>query len=58
MLTVLDLKDAFHLLRLSENSNDIVEYYNILVAPHICIKECLQDEKSQLQSGNHILMQY
>ena len=32
VLSALDLKDAFHSLRLSENSKDIVAYSHILVA--------------------------
>ena len=43
VLSVLDLKDAFHSLRLSENSNDIVEYFHILAVLLTCIKECLWD---------------
>ena len=42
-LPVLDKKDAFHSLRLSEVQKDPVESYLILVALHICIKECLCD---------------
>ena len=36
---IVDLKVAFHSLRLLENSKDIVKSYHILVALHICIKE-------------------
>ena len=43
VLSVLDLKDAFHSLRLSENSKDIAEYFHILVVLPIYIKECLWD---------------
>ena len=43
VLSVLDLKDAFHSLRLLENSKDIVESYHNLVVLHIYIKECLWD---------------
>ena len=39
---MLDQKDAFHLLRLSETQNDIVEYYHTLAAHHIYIKECIR----------------
>ena len=39
VLSVLDLKDAFHLLRLSEDSKDIVVFYLILGAHVICIPE-------------------
>ena len=41
--SALDLKDACHSLKLLENSKDIVEFYHILEALHICIKECLWD---------------
>ena len=40
VMSVLDLKDAFHFLRLTENS---VEFFLTLVVPHICIRECLWD---------------
>ena len=40
ILSVLDLKDAFHSLRLSENSRNIVEYSHILAVYPIYIKEC------------------
>ena len=43
VLSVLDLKDAFHLLRLSETQKDIVAYFHILVAHLIYIRECLWD---------------
>ena len=43
VLSVLDLKDAFHSLRLSENSKDIAEYFHILAVFPICIKESLWD---------------
>ena len=43
VLSELDLKDAFHSLRLSENSKDIMEYYHTLEVHHTCIKECLWD---------------
>ena len=43
VLSVLDLKDAFHSLRLSENSKDIVGYFHILAVLLICVKECLWD---------------
>ena len=38
VLSVLDLKDAFHSLRLWKIQKDIVESYHTLVAVHICIK--------------------
>ena len=43
VLLVLDLKDAFHSLRLSENSKNIVEYSLILAAHHIYIRGCQWD---------------
>ena len=43
VLLVLDLKDAFHSLRLSENSKSTVEYSHTLVAHPICTKECPWD---------------
>ena len=41
VLSVLDLKDAFHSLTLSENAKKycgILPYFHTLVAPHIYIK--------------------
>ena len=43
VLSVLDLKDAFHSLRLSENSKNTMEYSHILEAHLIYIRECLWD---------------
>ena len=43
VLSVLDLKDMFHSLRLLEDSKDIVEYCHTSEVPHICTKECLWD---------------
>ena len=43
VLSVLDLKEAFHSLRVSEMQNNMVQYYHILVALHIYMKECLLD---------------
>ena len=40
VLSVLDLKDAFHSLRLSENSKNTVKYFHTLVAHPTYIKEC------------------
>ena len=40
---VLDLKDVFHSLRLSDSSKQYCGIYHILVALHIYIKECLWD---------------
>ena len=37
-MTVLDLKDAFHSLRLSENCRNIAVYFHILIVHHICIR--------------------
>ena len=41
--SVLHLKDAFHSLRLSENSRNTVEYSHILAAHPICTRECQWD---------------
>ena len=43
VLSVLDLKDPFHSLRLSEDSKDTVVYYLTLEVHHTYIKECLWD---------------
>ena len=43
VLLVLDLKDTFHSLRLSENQRNIVEYSHILVVHLTYIRECLWD---------------
>ena len=45
VLSVLDLKDIFNSLRLSENSKkkSIVEFCHILEVPHIYTKECQWD---------------
>ena len=43
VLSVLDLKDAFHSLRMSDNSKNTAEYFHILEACLIYIKECLWD---------------
>ena len=58
VLSVLDLKDAFHSLRLPGNSK---KYCGIL--PHfgsasICIKECQWGSIFPLQCGNHTSMPY
>ena len=50
VLSVLDLKDAFHLLRIPRNT---VEYFHILAACHICIKKCQQDLIFPPKCGNH-----
>ena len=52
ILLVLDLKDAFHLLRLHKILKDIVEYYHILAVHHICTKQCQWDWIFHLQFGN------
>ena len=44
VMLVLDLKDAFHSLRLSQNHRNIVVYFHISVVYHIYIKECLWDK--------------
>ena len=49
VFSVLDLKDAFHSLRLTENSK---KYSHILVAHCICIKECQWDSIFPPQFGN------
>ena len=54
VLSVLDLKDAFHSLRLSENQRNTVAFYHILVVLHICIKGCLWDSMFPLQYGKVI----
>ena len=41
VLSVLDLKDAFHLLRLTENSKSSVEFFHTLVVLLTYIKGCL-----------------
>ena len=54
VLSVLDLKDAFHSLRLSEKSKKycgILPYLGVL---HTCIKECLWDLMFPLQYGKVI----
>ena len=43
VLPVLDLKDAFHSLRLSENSKKYCVSYHTFEVPHIYTKECLWD---------------
>ena len=43
VMSVLDLKDAFNSLQLSEKSQNTVVYFHILVAYHIHIKGCLWD---------------
>ena len=43
VLLVLDLKEAFHALRLLENLKQSFRFCHILVVLHICIRECLWD---------------
>ena len=43
VMSVLDLKDAFHSLQLSEKSQSIVVYFRILAVHHICIRGCRWD---------------
>ena len=43
VLSVLDLKDAFHSLRLSENAWKYLVYSHILAVLHTYIKECVWD---------------
>ena len=40
VLSVLDLKDASHSLRLSEQAKNFVVYYHTLEVLHTTIKEC------------------
>ena len=40
VLSVLDLKDAFHSLRLTENLRNIVEYYHTVAMPHTYTRGC------------------
>ena len=53
VLSVLDLRDAFHSLRLSESPRNTVAYYHILVVLHTCIRECLWDLMYPLQYKLH-----
>ena len=43
VMSVLDLKDAFHSLKLSEKSKNTLVYFHISVVHHICIIGCLWD---------------
>ena len=43
VMSVLDLKDAFHFLHLSEKSPNIAAYFHILAVHHIYIRGCLWD---------------
>ena len=52
ILLVLDLKNAFHSLQLSENSKDIVEYFCISAACPIYIKGCPWDWIFPIPFGN------
>ena len=55
VLSVLDLKDAFHLLRLSEDSKRYLQYITLLCKCIVYIfKECLWDWISHLPYGSLI----
>ena len=54
VLSVLDLKDAFHSLRLSEKSKKYCDILSYLVVLHICIRECVWDSMFPLQYGKTI----
>ena len=43
VMSMLDLKDAFHSLQLTETQRNFVAYFLILEALPICIKGCLWD---------------
>ena len=43
VMSVLDLKDAFHSLRLSENKRNTVVFCHTLAVYLICIRECQWD---------------
>ena len=43
VMSVLDLKDAFHSLRLTESSKKFCAYFRISAAHPICIRGCLWD---------------
>ena len=60
VLSVLNLKDAFHSLRLLEKEIPIntVEYSLILAEHHICIRGCQWDQTCPPQYGNLTLMQF
>ena len=53
VLSVLDLKDAFH-SDCQKSPRNIVAYYHILVVLHTCIRECLWDLMFTLQYGKVI----
>ena len=53
VLSVLDVKDAFHSIRLTENSTKYCGILPYLVAHCICIKECQWDSIFLLQYGNY-----
>ena len=54
VLSVLDLKDAFYSLRLSEKSKKYCGIYHILVVLLICIRGCLWHSMFPLQYGKAI----
>ena len=53
VLSVLDLKDAFHSLRLTENSKKYCGILHTLSVCLTCIKECLWDSIFPPQYGSH-----
>ena len=53
VLSVLDLKDAFHSLRLTESSKKYCGILPYFGSTYICTKECLWDLIFHLQYGNH-----
>ena len=54
-LSVLDLKDTFHCVSLSESSKkNMVEFCHVFEVPHIYMKECQWDQMFPHQFGNHI----
>ena len=57
VLSVLDLKDAFHSFRLSENSKKYCGILPYLVAHPTYIKECQWVQTFHHSHGNHISMQ-
>ena len=58
VLSVFDLKDAFHSLRLPENLKDIVEYYHTLAVLHILYQRMPMGLYVSPSFGSHISMQF
>ena len=58
VLLVLDFKDAFHSLRLSEKSKKYCGILPYFGSAHIYNKECQWDETFPHQFGNHIETQF